>query len=215
MPALHLGSGALAAAAALGALVYTGLVGMALWSYLACFMAEPGHVPRGWHPFQDGEVREWPTAGCCLGSAGGCCFARCFTSLRCSAAAADAAWSLIVFLAHWTRPQPQQAAAVELEAWERLAYEQQQAAAAQRGRAHLYAREWEGEAARAAVNRPRYCRKVCMLGLGWFHIWGWKGDQQLVALHQLRVSVPPLFLLPLLASISARHGSRLGRIMTA
>jgi hypothetical protein len=42
-----------------------------------------------------------------------------------------------------------QAAAAELEAWERLTYNQQQ----RRGL------QWEAEGGRAAVNRPRYCRK--------------------------------------------------------
>ncbi|EFN57662.1 hypothetical protein CHLNCDRAFT_142811 [Chlorella variabilis] len=45
--------------------------------------------------------------------------------------------------------QPGHAAAAELEAWEQLAYEQQQR------RQH----QWEGEMGRVAVNRPRYCRK--------------------------------------------------------
>lgn len=98
LPAVRSGSGGLAAVAALGCVAYTGVVGMTLWAYLATFWAEPGGVPRGWHPFQNAE-----------------------------------------------------AAAVELEAWERLAYYHQRAQRA-------YA--WEGpEAGRAAVNRPRYCRK--------------------------------------------------------
>lgn len=46
----------MAALAALGCLVYTAVVGLALWSYMACFLAQPGHVPPGWHPFQDAEV---------------------------------------------------------------------------------------------------------------------------------------------------------------
>ena len=54
-------------------------------------------------------------------------------------------------------PALAQAAAAELAAWEQLAADQQSVAAQRR--AHSYSREWEGEAARAAVNRPRYCRK--------------------------------------------------------
>lgn len=57
MPAVHSHSAGTAAAGVLGAAVYTAVVGMALWSYLACFATEPGHVPRGWHPFQDAEAR--------------------------------------------------------------------------------------------------------------------------------------------------------------
>ncbi|PSC75247.1 putative S-acyltransferase 14 [Micractinium conductrix] len=95
-PALHWGSPVAQAAAALGAVVYSALVGLTLWSYLACFVTCPGHVPPGWHPFQNAE-----------------------------------------------------AAAAELETWERLAADQ----TARRAYA------WDGEAGRAAVNRPRYCRK--------------------------------------------------------
>jgi palmitoyltransferase len=42
-----------------------------------------------------------------------------------------------------------QAAATELAVWERLAQEQEQRRQYQ----------WDGEAGRACVNRPRYCRK--------------------------------------------------------
>lgn len=96
VPGMRSQSLAVAALAALGCLVYTAVVGLALWSYMACFLAQPGHVPPGWHPFQDAE-----------------------------------------------------AAASELESWERLAAEQQ----SRRGG------EWEVAAGRAAVARPRYCRK--------------------------------------------------------
>ena len=56
MPGLRSDNLAVVAAAAVGCVVYTCLVGMTLWSYLACFLAQPGHVPPGWHPFQDSEV---------------------------------------------------------------------------------------------------------------------------------------------------------------
>lgn len=55
LPAVR-GGGAVATLAALGIAAYSAVVGLTLWSYLACFAAEPGHVPRGWHPFQDGEA---------------------------------------------------------------------------------------------------------------------------------------------------------------
>lgn len=96
MPGLRSDNLAVVAAAAVGCVVYTCLVGMTLWSYLACFLAQPGHVPPGWHPFQDSE-----------------------------------------------------AAAAELAVWERLAQEQEQRRQYQ----------WDGDAGRACVNRPRYCRK--------------------------------------------------------
>ena len=72
MPGLHSDNLAVVAAAALGCVVYTGLVGMTLWSYLACFMTQPGHVPPGWHPFQDAEVGPagCPAGGCVEGLAG-------------------------------------------------------------------------------------------------------------------------------------------------
>lgn len=95
-PGLKSANLGLAVLAALGVALYSAVVGLLLWSYLACFLTQPGHVPPSWHPFQDAE-----------------------------------------------------AAAAELEAWEQLAYEQQQ-------RRQL---QWEGEAGRAHVNRPRYCRK--------------------------------------------------------
>lgn len=96
VPGLQSGRIGLMAAAALGTVVFTGVVGLTLWSYVACFLTHPGHVPPGWHPFQDAE-----------------------------------------------------AAALELDVWERVAAEQQ-------GRRQ---HQWEGEAGRAAVHRPRYCRK--------------------------------------------------------
>ncbi|KAI7842347.1 hypothetical protein COHA_003987 [Chlorella ohadii] len=58
VPAVHSHNLGAAAAGVLGAAVYTAVVGMTLWSYLACFATEPGHVPRGWHPFQDAEAAE-------------------------------------------------------------------------------------------------------------------------------------------------------------
>ena len=57
VPAVHSHSVGTAALGVLGAAVFTATVGMTLWSYLACFATEPGHVPRGWHPFQDAEAR--------------------------------------------------------------------------------------------------------------------------------------------------------------
>lgn len=161
MPALHSGSAATAAAAGLGAVVYSGVVGLALWSYLATFLAEPGHVPRGWHPFQDGEASVGLEGRGGLGNER-CCREGAIDGLRlgrwqlllspfcCAAAAGPNRQSTLA-------PALAQAAAAELAAWEQLAVDQQ-AGAAQR-RAHAYSREWEGEAARAAVNRPRYCRK--------------------------------------------------------
>lgn len=53
---MHSHSVGTAALGVLGAAVFTAIVGMTLWSYLACFATEPGHVPRGWHPFQDAEA---------------------------------------------------------------------------------------------------------------------------------------------------------------
>lgn len=35
----------------LGLLIYTAIVGMMLWSYLAAFATDPGGVPQGWTPF--------------------------------------------------------------------------------------------------------------------------------------------------------------------
>jgi hypothetical protein len=57
VPALHSGSPAVAVGVALGAVLYSALVALTLWSYLACFLTPPGHVPPGWHPFQDAEAR--------------------------------------------------------------------------------------------------------------------------------------------------------------
>eukprot|EP01025_Chloroclados_australasicus_P028641 TRINITY_DN2838_c0_g1_i1.p1 TRINITY_DN2838_c0_g1~~TRINITY_DN2838_c0_g1_i1.p1 ORF type:complete len:348 (-),score=9.31 TRINITY_DN2838_c0_g1_i1:503-1402(-) len=34
-------------------IIFTALIGMLLWSYFACVIASPGHVPSNWHPFQD------------------------------------------------------------------------------------------------------------------------------------------------------------------
>ncbi len=39
-------------------------IGMLLWSYFACSLTVPGHVPPHWSPFPDPEVRcsfdNWP-----------------------------------------------------------------------------------------------------------------------------------------------------------
>ncbi|KAG2487862.1 hypothetical protein HYH03_013578 [Edaphochlamys debaryana] len=34
-------------------LLFTGIAGMTLWSYLAAVTVDPGRVPAGWHPFTD------------------------------------------------------------------------------------------------------------------------------------------------------------------
>ena len=57
----------------------------------------------------------------------------------------------LTVLGHCTSPLflGPQAAAAELEAWEHLVWQQQQ----------RRQNPWEGEAGRAAMHRPRYCRK--------------------------------------------------------
>lgn len=175
VPAVHSHNLGAAAAGVLGAAVYTAVVGMTLWSYLACFATEPGHVPRGWHPFQDAEVSssQWdrPAVSARLGQLGrrfgahcsvpcqhGICmrpllhFRPCLPILPLQAAQAELevcvsvpAMSITLF----SHCLPPQAAEAELESWERLTWEQQQ----RRGQA------WDGSAARAVVSRPRYCRK--------------------------------------------------------
>ena len=72
LPALHSGHPGLAALGALGLASYTAVVAMTLWCYLACVLADPGHVPPGWHPFQDAQA-----SACC------CAFVLCCQSCIC------------------------------------------------------------------------------------------------------------------------------------
>lgn len=69
---MHSSSAGIAAAATLGAALYTGLVVLVLWSYLACFLTQPGHVPPSWHPFQDAEASDGACAwfACLLSGSG-------------------------------------------------------------------------------------------------------------------------------------------------
>jgi hypothetical protein len=68
-PGLKSANLGLAVLAALGVALYSAVVGLLLWSYLACFLTQPGHVPPSWHPFQDAEV--W-WEGVLAGNSRGC-----------------------------------------------------------------------------------------------------------------------------------------------
>lgn len=57
VPGTQAGSGGQRVASTLGMVIYSALIFMLVWCYLATWWTHPGAVPLGWQPFGDEEVR--------------------------------------------------------------------------------------------------------------------------------------------------------------